>query len=302
MKNKPKVSIILVNWKQVEMTCLCLKSLRNVNYPNLEIWVVDNASGDGSVEILKRDYPEIHLIENKQNLGFTGGNNVALAKATGDYLMLLNNDTEVPADFLKPLVELFEGNPAVGAASPKIHYFNDDQRIQYAGGGRVDLKTGRIGWRGWQKSDRGQFDQQTPTTLAHGAAFFISRKAMETAGMLNEPFFAYYEEIEWSLRIRCHGFEIYYVPSSLVRHKASMTVKQDSPIRMYYTNRNRIWLNRLHGSRFERWFFCFYLWLISLPMNTARLVFQRKWSLMRPYYRGFFHGFFTSKSKITVED
>jgi GT2 family glycosyltransferase len=129
----PLVSVISINYNQARVTCDMVASLRRITYPNLEIIVVDNASPSDNPDIIKEEFPEVNLIKSAQNLGFAGGNNLGIAQAKGEYLLFLNNDTEVEPDFLEPLVELFENNPKAGIASPKIKYFDGEHLIQYAG-------------------------------------------------------------------------------------------------------------------------------------------------------------------------
>ena len=261
----------------------------------MEIIVVDNASHDGSARKLKRQFPEVILIENEMNLGYTGGNNVGMAAASGDYFLLLNNDTEVHPHFLEPMIELGEKHSKVGAISPKILYYDSQDTLQYAGGGTVNFLFSRFSWKGWQEKDAGQYNDPVKTTLAHGAALLVKRKVVEGTGMLNSHFFSYYEEIDWSLRIRNDGYLIYYMPQSVVWHKASMTVKKDNPRRIFFMNRNRIYLNRIHAGFFEKVFSTVYLLTISLPVNTFRFYAQQKPDLLRAYLRGVKAGFFDKK-------
>lgn len=118
----PKVSIITVNFNQAAVTCQLLDTLRKVSYSNVEVWVVDNGSTEPAGHIAQ-SYPEVHFIRSEKNLGFAGGNNLALTQATGDYLMLINNDTEAPQDFLQPLLETFSQYPDAGIVSPRLLFF-----------------------------------------------------------------------------------------------------------------------------------------------------------------------------------
>jgi GT2 family glycosyltransferase len=120
---QPMVSIVSVNYDQPVVTCEMLESLRKVTYPNFETLIVDNGSPKTSPHIIKEKYPEVELIISAENLGFAGGNNIALKQAKGDYILLLNNDTEVKPDFLESLVELMESDKKIGIVSSKILYF-----------------------------------------------------------------------------------------------------------------------------------------------------------------------------------
>src|SRR5688572_26442584 len=119
MNSKPLVSVITINYNQLQLTLDLLKSLRNITYPAIEIIVVDNASVQNPLPTISAEYPEVKVIVSEKNLGFAGGNNLGIEAAAGKYLLFLNNDTEVDPGFLEPLVTLFETDPKAGAASSK---------------------------------------------------------------------------------------------------------------------------------------------------------------------------------------
>ena len=140
MNTPPMVSIILLNWNQHALTAACLDSLRKTTYAQKEVIIVDQASTDGSVEYFERNYPEAILIANSANTGFTGGNNQGMKRASGDYFLVLNNDTEVEPDFLEPLILAADHDEHVGACGPLIRYHAHPEYVQYAGGPRsIDL-------------------------------------------------------------------------------------------------------------------------------------------------------------------
>src|SRR5690606_28333503 len=153
---------------------------------------------------------------------FAGGNNLGIASSKGKYIMFLNNDTEVHTGFLQPLVELFNSNPDVGAASSKILYYNSDETIQYAGSFSIDPLTGRSKRIGWMEKANGKHDFLRETDLAHGAAMMVPRRIIEKVGMMPDFFFLYYEEVDWCESIKKAGYKIYFVPGSRVYHKESM--------------------------------------------------------------------------------
>ena len=126
----PLVTIITINYNQLQLTCALLDSLRRVTYPAVEVIVVDNHSKEDPTAVIAAKYPEVKLLVSTDNLGFAGGNNLGIRASKGDYLLFLNNDTEVDPGFLEPLVALFESNPKAGAASSKILYHNSDEIIQ----------------------------------------------------------------------------------------------------------------------------------------------------------------------------
>jgi len=290
MKN-PKVSFILLNMNQPALTIDCLKSLQRCTYPNIEIIVVDQASKDNSVELISKQFPDIKLIVNTVNNGFTGGNNTGMQQATGEYFFLLNNDTEVEPGFLEPLITELESNPLAGAASPLIRFYQNPGKIQYAGGPeQIDLIRGRNAWRGWMTDYPTQYAFVESTTAAHGAAFIIKRKVAEEVGFLDDNFFIYFEELDWSIRIRRAGYKILFVPSSEIFHKESMTMPKEHPFRVRFMTRNRILLSRKHLSKFSFIESIIYSAFVSLPGNCLRYLLARKTELLKAYAQGFYQG------------
>ena len=287
----PKVSVILLNMKQADMTAACLKSLGACTYPNLEVLVVDQASKDGSVERLRMQFPWIRVIASDTNLGFTGGNNLGMEYATGDYFLLLNNDTEVEPGFLEPMLAVAETDTDVGAVSPLIKYYQAPDTIQYAGGpDELDMVRFRSPWKGSSQRDQGQYSRTEETSIAHGAAFLVKRSVVTSVGMLDDRFFIYFEELDWSLRIRNAGYRIMVVPSSVVLHKESMTVGKVSPVKSFYQTRNRIVLNRKHARGSQRLLFRIYQFAASFPVTVLRLAGNRRWDLLKAYLNGFRQG------------
>jgi GT2 family glycosyltransferase len=256
----------------------------------MEVIVVDQASKDDSVQILSQ-LKGILFIESKTNLGFTGGNNLGMREATGDYYFLLNNDTEVPPSFLEPLIEALESDTLAGAASPLIRFFQNPMKIQYAGGpAKIDLVHGRNSWRGWMSDYPSAYSQVESTTAAHGAAFIIKKKVADEVGLLDNHFFIYFEELDWSLRIRKAGYKIIFVPSSEVLHKESMTMPKEHPFRVRMMMRNRILLSRKHLNAFMFAVSLLYTSCISFPINSIRYLMRRKGELLKAYQKGFTEG------------
>lgn len=237
----PLITIITVNYDHPEVTCALLESLRKVSYPNVEILVVDNASPNDNPAIISEMYPEVVFIQNKENLGFAGGNNVAVRQAKGKYVLFLNNDTEVEAHFLEPMVAKLESDPTIGAVSPKIKYWSKPEILQFTGQAPINPWTVRSHGFGWGKLDDGTFDRDVPTYYVHGAAMMVPMSVIREVGLMAEIYFLYYEELDWGARIRATGKSLWYVHDSLVLHKESISVGKMNPSKTYWMNRSR-WL------------------------------------------------------------
>lgn len=293
----PKVSIILLNWNQYALTAACLQSLRRCSYRHIEIIVVDQASTDGSADRLSINFPEVMVIANTKNTGFTGGNNQGMRAATGEYYLLLNNDTVVHPGFLEPLVDAMENDPFAGAASPLIRFYAAPKFIQYAGGPeRIDLIRGRNTWRGWKTTVPHPYTAVEPTTAAHGAAFMVKQSAVKQVGMLDERLFIYYEEYDWSLRLKKAGYSILFVPQSQILHKESMTLTKENPFRTRLMARNRLWLSRKYLPLHLHLLSVAYVWCCSLPLNVVRYLFKSRLKQIAALVSGSFEGTFASAS------
>jgi len=268
------VPIILVNWNGLEFTRACLASLEKVDYPDFQVILVDNASQNPEGKVLKEAFPKILLLENEQNLGFAGGNNVGIRKALEmgfSHIMLLNNDTEVEPDFLGKMMLIFSKNPKLGILQPMI-CFLDKPEIIWSAGGKWVSWLGRALTLGDRKALESYQPKSNQLDWATGCCMLLSREAILKAGFLNEQYFAYFEDVEWSLRIRKYGFEIGLVRDAKIYHEAGASSKKShsegtlSASVFYYHVRNQFFLLRrqkarlsfiYHLVRFKLWIFYF---------------------------------------------
>ena len=276
MTSTPLISLITVNYNQAAVTCELLESTRKLTYPYFEVIVVDNGSREDPTDMIRQgNYPNVQVIVSPTNLGFSGGNNLGIQYARGDYFFFLNNDTEVTPDLLEQLLAPFIANPAVGVTCPKIRFFDNPTIIQYAGYHPLSRFTGRTWAIGLMETDNGQYDQSGPTSFAHGAAMMVSREVVEKAGALDEIFFLYYEELDWSARIRRAGYQIYYQATALIYHKESMSVGKASPMKVYYHIRNRLLFMRRNVTGLS--LFIFYLYYFAIALPKAAFLYLIRW-------------------------
>jgi GT2 family glycosyltransferase len=255
--NSPKVAIIIVNWNRERDVLDCLDSLSRIEYPNYQIIVVDNASVDGSVASIQKEYSGVMLIESKENVGFVEGNNIGIkaAMAQGaDYSLLLNNDTLVAPNFLNDLVAAAEENPKVAVTGPTIFYAGYPN-VVWSAGGAINWRRGVTRMLGLDEEDRGQFgDKPRAVDFVTGCALLVKMRILNEVGLLDPRFFAYYEETEWCVRIRNKGFTILYVPTSKIWHKIGRDERATSPNVHYYMTRNRLLFLKLSGAKGLVWF------------------------------------------------
>jgi GT2 family glycosyltransferase len=213
-----KASVIVLSWNGMDYLADCLDAVLSQDYPDLEVIVVDNGSTDGSADFVEQHYPQVRLIRNARNLGFAAGNNVGLRAATGDVLVLLNQDTVVRPRWLQTLVTTLE-DPTIGIVGCKLLY--PDGTIQHAGGRIVDAR-GSSRHIGRGEMDAGQHDAAQDVDFVTGAALAVSREAFIRVGPLDEGFMpAYYEDTDWSYRVREAGLRVVYCPDSLATHYES---------------------------------------------------------------------------------
>jgi len=252
----PRVAVVVLNWNGLVDTLACLESLVRLDYPAYDVVVVDNGSTDGSATAIRERFPEVAVIENGENLGFTGGNNVGLRHALdqgADYALLLNNDTEVAHDFLRVLVDAAEVEPSIGMVGPTI-YYHEQPDVIWSAGGTIDWRRGETHMVGLNEPERGQFGQSPRAVdFITGCALLVKRSALQRAGLLDDRFFAYYEEAEWCVRTRRAGFRILHVPLARMWHKISPSVQADSPLVHYYMTRNRLLFLRATGAGWSAW-------------------------------------------------
>ncbi|MDF2564626.1 MAG: hypothetical protein K0Q53_1021 [Massilibacillus sp.] len=254
---EPSVAIILVNWNGYNDTKECLKSLNSLSFNNFRVFVVDNCSTDNSFENLKtllanKNYLyKIDLIKTEKNLGFAGGNNIAIKKAYSlgiKYIWLLNNDTVVDQRALSALVERMESNADVGIAGSKIYYYGSD--TLWFAGGKFDIRTGKTAHIGYKEKDNVIYNVEKEVDYITGCSLIFRTNLINKIGYINENYFLYYEETDFNIRAHKHGWKILYVPKSVVYHKVSMASGGEnniSPKTEYYYTRNRYWVCKLNS-------------------------------------------------------
>lgn len=250
-----RVAIVLVNWNGLDFTKACLDSLRKVDFSDFRVFVVDNASQNKEGEVLKSAFPEIELIQSRKNRGFTGGNNLGIRAALDQgfgHVLLLNNDTLVEPDFLKKMMGTMQSDPKLGVVQPMICFLHDRGKIWSAGG-----KWNSLFCRAVTLGDRKILDgyeiKSTNLDWATGCSLLISKEALEAVGTLDDNFFAYFEDVDWSLRIRKAGFEIALCEFAKIYHEAGASSKKKgsegtlSPRVFYFHVRNQFYLIRKHS-------------------------------------------------------
>jgi GT2 family glycosyltransferase len=253
MKSK-FVYVIILNWNHYDDTAECIESVKKNNYDNFRILVVDNNSSDDSVKRLRENFPEIEIIQNSQNLGFAGGNNVGMRYALtqgADYLLILNNDVTIDKNCIAELVRFAQEIEDVGMLAPKVYYYDYPKTINSLGTSidwlRLKPKLSYCG-----KQDKGQFNNNREVDILVGCAIMVKKETLERIGLIDEKFFIFHEEADWCLRNIKSGFKNMVVPLAVAYHKASKTMRKFSAATAYYSIRNFLYLAHKNASFMNR--------------------------------------------------
>ena len=240
-----KVAIVILNWNGQKMLDQYLSSVLQYSQDEATVYVADNASTDGSLALLREQYPEVKLIVFDKNWGFAEGYNQALRQIEAEYYLLLNSDIEVTPNWLIPMIELLDNHPDVAACQPKLLSIFERDAFEYAGasGGFID----RLGYpfcRGrvfeTVEKDHGQYDDLAEVHWATGAALMIRANDYWEVGGLDRRFFAHNEEIDLCWRLRIRGRRVVCVPASHVYHVGGGTLPKSNPMKTFLNFRNNL--------------------------------------------------------------
>lgn len=267
-----KAAIVIIHYQSENDTRECLNSIyiNNVRSKQFDVIVVINPpqknfpNKNNFVTSLKREYPQIYIIENNYNTGFAKGNNIGINKALvlgSEYILILNNDTIVSLDLLDKLINHAKSDSHVGIISPKIYFakgyeyhknrYKEDQkgRVIWYAGGIIDWSNIYVTHKGVDEVDKDQYDDVSETDFATGCCMLIKRNTIERIGLFDEKYFMYYEDIDYSMRVKQSKMKVVYFPEAIIWHKnASSSGKPGSKLHIYYQNRNRLYFGFKYAS------------------------------------------------------
>tara|TARA_B100000963_G_scaffold358793_1_gene384322 strand:- start:10455 stop:11372 length:918 start_codon:yes stop_codon:yes gene_type:complete len=302
MNKDKKIAIVIVNWNQYELTKQCLLSLRKCTYNNYKVILIDNNSSDNSGKKLKSFFKEIKFFQNNQNEGFTGANNRGIKYALSkkfDYVMLLNNDTEVSPDFLDPLLKTFNEDKQIGAVQPLILYWKKELVWNY--GGEFQKITGRVITLNRGKS-KFNIKKSKYTDWISGCCFMLKTEVIKKIGLLDDFYFVYYEDADWSIRINNAGFKLALNFESVVFHHEGSSWKSKkrkwegsiSPMTHYLNIRNHIYFVKKHNNKFSslgKWVYQF----CKIFGYTIYFLFRLRFGKLKIASQGFIDGIFNKE-------
>jgi len=241
MNSAPLISVIIPNWNGKHFLAECIDSLKEQTFRDFETILVDNGSTDGSVEFAEKRYGDfIRIIQNKKNLGFTGGNNVGIKAAKGRYIVLLNNDTWAAPTWLEELVKTTYLDRPIGMWASKVYSYYKRNQIEAVG--ELIYWDGLSRSRGQYEQEQGQYEEMGEIFFPPGCGGMYRKVVFEEIGLFDEDFFAYGDDAEIGIRARLAGWKCVYVPKAVLYHKNSGSTGQYSPFKAFYVERNRFWI------------------------------------------------------------
>lgn len=251
-----KVAVVIVNWNGKVDTAACVSSLAKVKSTRaqVDVVIVDNGSTDGSVKSFGALRPKPYVIPLPENKGFTGGTNAGMRyayQAGYDYAWLLNNDTIVDRDAVDPLIQAVAGGDAIAGSKiyfapghefhPDRYKKSDQGNVIWYAGGMIDWDNMYASHRGVDEVDHGQYDEPRETAFITGCSLFIPREVIARVGYMDDRFYLYLEDVDYSLRTKHAGYRLLYAPKSKVWHiNAGSTAKPGHGLHEYYLTRNRL--------------------------------------------------------------
>lgn len=301
-----RCAVIVLNYNGEHLLPACLDSLALQQNAEVESIVVDNNSSDGSAALVAEKYPTVKFIALDKNYGFSGANNVALRDALNrgfDFALLLNNDTFADPNMVAEMIAAMENDPRVAVVSPKIFFAHKPDTLWYAGGG-FNFWTGGTRHRGWKQIDHGQFDNQLDITQATGCAMMVRCSAMRTVGFLDEQFFIYAEDADWSLRFAEQGHLLRFAPKARLWHidgatNVKLLAKGSEERRQFLSTRNMVFLARKHVRWFQVPTYTMVFGVSHIAFYTALRIWRRDFRALWAIYRGLLKGLNTRLESAT---
>lgn len=289
------IAVLILNWNQSDISIKCIESII-VNVPiNTQIFLLDNGSSLSEYQKLTAIYSKharVNVYRSEVNLGFTGGNNYLIQQVQQQnkfgYFLLLNNDTEVTPNFLEPLIKVFEVYPKVGSVSPLIIKYFDRQKIDSCGAHGYKWLAQPFASQEGQHISKA-LKKNTKVQFNHGCAVLLSEEVLDKVGMLDNTFFAYFEDFDLGLRIKYAGFLNYVEPKSVIYHYGSASTQKAPSFLRQLSTRNRVYFARKHNSSLIVWFiFIPYFFIWKFCLQTLKL--SNKNEVWKDLWQGFKKG------------
>lgn len=288
MNTEPLVYIIILNYNGYTDTINCVENIKNINYKNYKIVIIDNASTDESITILKNKFRDCYIIQSDINNGYAGGNNLGIKFAinnNSDYICILNNDVLVDKNFLRILIEYYLNNTNIGMIGPMIlDYY--DQKVVQSTGAMVNLYKGNINIINKNEKLNNIEKKIINCDYVGGACILIKTKVISEIGLIPEEYFLFFEETEWCIKAKKLGYKIICNCNSKVMHKGSSSINKVTGLSEYYMARNRILFEKRNASKNQLFLFYFYFLLCTI---YKLLTHKEKLYKLNYYFDGIFN-------------
>ena len=289
----PTVYIITLNWNTKHDTVECVRSLKEIDYPNFEIIVVDNGSTDGSMDLFKETFDDsITVIDNKKNQGYSKGFNAGISHAMdlgADHVLIINSDTYVDRNILTELVNVAETDERIGFVTGKVYYHDlkGKKNVLQTVGKRPDLYRLVGGQIGANEEDTGQYDEVRELEFCDDVFMLVRKEVVQRTGGYDPNFFLQGEQADWQLRAKKMGFKIFYTPHAKIWHRVSLsTGGAESPTRHYFSSRNNILVVFRNGTRAQFRKFFFRRLFYEIPMRSLSFLMKSRFDLIRAHLKG----------------
>lgn len=294
---KELVSIIIVTRNRQQEVLACLESVFKMDWPKLEVILVDNASSDNTIKAVKTKFPKVKIIKSEKNLGACGGKNLGQKQARGEYLLFLDSDTVVDKNLLTELVKTAQSDPAAGMICPKMYYFDKKDVIWYAGA-KVNLLTSQAKNDGCDEKDLGQYEQIKETSFAP-TAYLVTQKVAKKLKGHGEMFFMGYVDSDYGYRVKEAGFKVLFCPKAVLWHRLNQDENRKTiralgynlPLRAYYFARNRVVFMKAHAPKVNFLIFMiFFFPLMTIYIAYKIIAFKGGWKFLKPHLQGSLDG------------
>lgn len=283
---RPAVGVVIVNWNLKDSLRETLESFRKVNYPGLQIVVSDNASSDGSQEMVRTLFPEVHLLAHETEQGYARAASLGLAFLVDktSYIFSTTNDVIVDPEIINALVDYAEAHPEAGVLGTKI-YFHSRPTVLWHAGARIHPLHGHSYTLGWLRQDAQRYSKVRECDFVGGCGFLLRCDVLREVGFFKEDLVFYSEDADLCYRIRERGYRVVYVPTARMWHKVGATLAKNRPLQLRYSTRNSLYLLQRHRIGFYPLSLFIHIFMVS-PAKMLCFAAMLRWANCRGIYRG----------------
>jgi GT2 family glycosyltransferase len=284
--SKPTVGIVIVNHNLKDSLRQTLDCFARINYPNLNVVVSDNASTDGSQEMVRKEFPDVHLLSHSQEQGYARAARLGMAFLVNKtkYIFSTTNDVTVDPEIINVLVDYAEKDPHAGVLGTKI-YFHERPNVLWHAGGRIHPLHGHSYHLGWEHKDAPRYSRVRECDFVTGCGFLMRCEALLKVGFFKEDLVFYSEDAELCYRIREGGYRIVFIPEAKMWHKTGTTLAKNRPVQLRYSTRNSLYLIQRHKVGYYPLSLLVYLFAVS-PLKMLLFVVMLRWKNALGIYHG----------------